>query len=146
MWKILSFGSRSTEPTPKTETEDAYAEHMKPSDSDTAYARFINYMTSFSMKHREALGYPIRCHTIPAWVITNNLTRKAKLWMKERYTHGLPMTFREMVTLVFLLDDAMTEAIDIHQEHEGSCCKFWGMDEWNETKMEIETLVTAKFI
>ena len=145
MWKFLPFGSRSTE-TSKTPEIDAYAEHMQPSDADTAYSRFINYMTSFSLEYREALGYPFGCRVIPAWVITNNLSRKAKLWMKERYTHGVPMTFRELVTLVSLLDDAMEDAMETHQEHGGSCCKFWGVDDWNETKMEIEALVAAKFV
>jgi len=145
MWKLFSFGSRSTDATPEN-IIDVYAEHMQPSDSGTAYSRFINYMASFSLEHREALGYPYGCRAIPAWVITNNLFRKAKLWMKERYTHGVPMTFRELVTLVSLLDDAMEDAIKTHQEHGGSCCKFWGMDEWETSKKEIEALVAAKFV
>lgn len=145
MWKLFSFGSsRSTEhPTETEDNADAYANIMQPWDAETAVARFVNHMRAFSLEHRDALGYPVGCRILPAWEITNSLPGKAKRWMKERYDHGIPMTFREMVTLLSLLDDAVTEAASQNQD---SCCGFWGLEEWNESKTQIEMLVAAKFV
>jgi hypothetical protein len=56
------------------------------------------------------------------------------------------MTFREMLDLAVLLDDAVTEAVEIHQKHQQqSCCGFWGMDEWHDAKTQFEVLCKGLF-
>lgn len=118
-------------------TMDAYTEMMQPIDDDTAIARFLNHLRAYSLKHRDALGYPVGTTTLPAWEITNSLVEKAKRWMVGRYSKGLPLTFREVLDLAVLIDDAVDEAEGV----EG----FWGMDAWNENKEKIAGIVAAKF-
>ena len=110
---------------------------MQPIDDDTAIARLLNHLRAYSLKHRDALGYPVGATTLPAWDITNNLVEKAKRWMVGRYSKGLPLTFREVLDLAVLIDDAVDEAEGV----EG----LWGMDAWNENKEKIAGIVAAKF-
>jgi hypothetical protein len=119
-------------------TMDAYTEMMQPIDDDTAIVRLLNHLRAYSLKHRDALGYPVGATTLPAWDITNNLVEKAKRWMVGRYSKGLPLTFREMLDLAVLIDDAVAEA-------EIEDIGFWGMDAWNDHKEMIEGMVAAKF-